>query len=278
MLDEDDDEAGDVMLDPPDPLDLLIAHTENNVIQKPKPLDFVRAKFQDMKKENKRLKARVADLEQTLSIVQTAQEWSGGKGTSQEQLERQQKMREIKALLEQAKKAREELQNFSGASRQALYEKLRASKAALRKEKEEKQEMKDRLLHAFDHARAIKEQLRQVSQQRQAEQERWQETVRDMKERHRRELRRLQGEGAVTEADRHDQFSHFGEQALDGLMALQQHIRQVRGLTVDAVIMEEAADATGGLGDYGYGSGDPWSTGGGGDMGDGVSDGEDDAF
>lgn len=233
---DDDDIAEGMLLDPPDPLDLLIAHTEDGVNTKPRPLDFVRAKFQEVKKENKRLKERVADLEQTLSIVQTAQEWTVGRGMSQEQKD---KMREIKALLEQAKKAREDIQSFSGASRQAMYEKLRLCKAALKKEREEKREMKDRLLHAFDHARAIKEAHRKLSQQRIAEQEKWQDIVRDMKERHRRELRRLQGEGAVMEADRHDQLSYFGEQVIDGLTALQQHLHDVRQETVDSVILED---------------------------------------
>lgn len=232
----DDEEAeGGMLVDPPDPLDLLIAHTEDGVVRKSRPLDFVRAKFHEMKKENKRLRERVADLEQTLSIVQTAQEWTIGKGMTPEQRD---KMREIKALLEQAKKAREEIQNFSGASRQALYEKLRSCKAALKKEREEKRDMKDRLLHAFDHARAIKEQHRKLAQQRIEEQERWQDVIRDMKERHRRELRRLQGDGAVMEADRQDKLSHFGEQVLDGLSALQQHLRDVRQETVDSVILE----------------------------------------
>jgi len=232
---DDDDVAEGMLLDPPDPLDLLIAHTEDGINTKARPLDFVRAKFQEVKKENKRLKERVADLEQTLSIVQTAQEWTVGRGMSQEQKD---KMREIKALLEQAKKAREEIQNFSGASRQAMYEKLRLCKAALKKEREEKRDMKDRLLHAFDHARAIKEAHRKLSQQRISEQEKWQDIVRDMKERHRRELRRLQGDGAVMEADRHDQLSHFGEQVIDGLTALQQHLHDVRQETVDSVILE----------------------------------------
>jgi chromosome segregation ATPase len=245
-LDDDEVEAGGgVMLDPPDPLDLLIAHTENSVIQKPKPLDFVRAKFQEMKKDNKRLKERVADLEQTLSIVQTAQEWSSGKGTTQEQRERMEKMREIKALLEQAKRAREEIQNFSGASRQSLYEQLRSCKAALKKEKEEKLEMKDRLLHAFDHARAIKDQLRQVSQQRQAENERWQDTIRDLKERHRRELRRL-GEGAAME----------NEQVHEDLFTSQQNVWQVRGQTVGPALMEDDGEDGAEAGRPGQGVGD----------------------
>merc|ERR1719387_2207050 len=102
---------------------------------KGRTLDFVRVKFKTMKSENKRLRDRVADLEQTLSIVQTAQEWTMGKGMTQEQAE---KMREIKSLLEQAKQARVDMQNFSQNSKASMYEKLRACKVALRREREEK--------------------------------------------------------------------------------------------------------------------------------------------
>merc|ERR1712048_1216114 len=89
-----------------------------------------------------------------------------------------------------------------------------------------------------DHARAIKEEHQRLAQQRKEEQERWQDLIRDMKERHRRELRRLQGDAAVMESDRQDQLSHFGEQVIGELTALQQHLHDVRQETVDAVIME----------------------------------------
>mmetsp|Transcript_52318 Transcript_52318/g.167771 ORF Transcript_52318/g.167771 Transcript_52318/m.167771 type:complete len:310 (-) Transcript_52318:111-1040(-) len=224
-----------MLLDPPDPVDLLIAHTEDSTGRKPRPLDFVRAKFQEMKKENKRLKERVLDLEQTLSIVQTAQEWSVSKKMTPEQAE---KMREIKGLLEQAKKAREDIQKFSDTSRATLYDKLRACKNALRREREEKREMKERLMHAFDCARSIREQHRQLAQQRLEEQEQWQQQVSEMKERHRRELRRLQGDGAAMEADRQDKLSHFGEQVIGELSALQQHIHEVQQETVSNIILE----------------------------------------
>mmetsp|Transcript_15147 Transcript_15147/g.32680 ORF Transcript_15147/g.32680 Transcript_15147/m.32680 type:complete len:270 (-) Transcript_15147:34-843(-) len=248
----DEDVADGMLLDPPDPLDLLIAHTESGVLAKSRPLDFVRAKFSEMKQENRQLKQRVADLEQTLTIVQTAQEWAAGRGMTAEQQDR---MKEVRALLEQAKKAREEIQTFSGASRQSLFEKLRDTKAALKREKQEKQEMKDRLVLAFDHARNLKEQNRQLQQQQTVEQEKWQNLVRDMKDRHRLELQRLRGDGAVAEADRQDQYSFFGEQVCEGLLALQQHLRSLRQETVDAVIMEggEARPLSGGSPVGGFG-------------------------
>lgn len=226
-----------MLLDPPDPVDLLIARTQNEDpnARKTRPLDFVRAKFYELKKENKKLKERVLDLEQTLSIVQTAQEWTMGKGMTPEQVE---KMRDIKALLEQARKAREELTSFSGASRAALYEKLRIRKAQLRREREEKREMKERLVQAFDHARAIKEKHGKLLQMREDEHEKWQEVLKEAKERHRRELRRLQGEDAVLSSDRQDHLSHFGEHVIGELTALQQHLRDVRQETVDAIVLE----------------------------------------
>jgi len=246
-----DDLGESMLLDPPDPVDLLIASTDERTGNKSRPLDFVRMRFQEMKRDNKRLRERIADLEQTLSIVQTAQEWTVGKGMSPEQAE---KMREIKALLEQAKKAREDIQKFSDSSRQSLYEKLRTCKHALRRERDEKREMKERLVHAFDHARSIKEQHRQLVEQRDREQQRWQDTIRDLKERHRRELRRLQGEGAVMEADRQDKLSHFGEQVIGELTALQQHLHEVRQETVNGVVVEGDEDivwlgGSGGVGD-----------------------------
>jgi len=254
-----------LLLDPPDPVDLLIAHASHDASDGARPLDFVRGKFQDLKKENARLRERVSDLEQTLSIVQTAQEWAMGKGMTPEQAE---KMREIKALLEQAKRAREEIQHFSSNSKTTLYEKLRTCKIALKKEREEKRDMKDRLMQVFEHTREVKRQHQELTQQRTEEHERWHEVVRDMKDRHRRELRRLQGDGAAMEADRQDQLSHFGEQVIGELGNLQQHVRRVREETVDLVdpAGEEVPDdygasATGGdfggdFGDLGDDAGD----------------------
>lgn len=265
------------MLDPPDPgldpVDMLISHTEDGRAYKPRPLDFVRTKMKELKTENKRLKERVADLEQTLSIVQTAQEWTMGNKMTPEQAE---KMREIKALLEQAKKARDDIQKFSEASRQSLYEKLRACKNALRKEREEKREMKERLMYAFDHARALREQHRQLQQQRADEQGQWQDTVRDMVERHRRDLKRMQKDHSGSAGlDQQSQFSQFGEQVMGELTALEHNLDEARQETVNAVILEGDGDAPTGDVDLLVGGGDTV----GGDTlggGSGVGGGDDD--
>jgi hypothetical protein len=235
--DEDDLEFEDdgMLLDPPDPVDLLIAHTEEATHQ-PRAMDFVRIKVQGLKQENKKLKERVADLEQTLSIVQTAQEWTVGKGMTAEQ---QEKMKEIKSFLEQAKRAREELQNFSGVTKQSLYEKLRQCKNMLKREREEKREMRERLAHAFHHARTIQDDHRRMSQARDQERIGWQDRVRDVKERHHRELLRLQGDQAAQASDRQDQLSQFGEQVMSELSALHQHLKEVKAETVDTVLAED---------------------------------------
>jgi len=236
-----------------DPVDALLAMTEDPMKGQNRSLDFVRIKFKDMKSENKRLRDRVADLEQTLSIVQTAQEWTMGKGMTQEQAD---KMREIKGLLEQAKQARADMQNFSTNSKAALYEKLRSAKIALKKEREEKREMRERLLHAFDRARIIKEHHTQMTEQAEDERKGWQATVENLRSRHKRELMRLQGEGAVMQADRQEQLSYFGEQVVEDLAQLQMHLREVRAKTVDNILIEADPDpeemmAMAGAGDEG---------------------------
>jgi len=239
MASFDDDVDDSMLLDPPDPVDLLMAHTEEGAGSGPRPLDFVRKKMSDLKQENKQLRERVADLEQTLSIVQSVQEWTTGKGMTPEQVE---KMKEIKALLDQAKRAREELQNFSQGSKQVVYEKLRACKLALRREREEKREMKDRLLHAFDHARHLKEQHRLVAEARVGDHQRFTEQVRDIEERHRKKLRAMMGEGAVNEHNRQEKLSQFGEQVMGDLNVLQQHLKEVRQETVDSVVLPKGLE------------------------------------
>jgi len=226
------EEAHEAMLEEVDPVDLLLASKEPD---KSRPFDFVRAKFLDIKRENRRLRERVASLEQTLSIVQTSQEWVLGKGMTQEQAE---KMKEIRSLLEQAKRAREDVQNFSTVSKPALFEKLRACKAQLQKERDEKREMKERLVHAFDRARVIKEHHQQLIESQEGERKQWQELLRITKEKNRRAIARLHGDGALAGQDRQEIFSQFGEQVMQDITALQQHLKDVRRETVDDIMLE----------------------------------------
>merc|ERR1719313_3255058 len=231
-----------------DPVDVLLAMTDDPNRGKARTLDFVRVKFKAIKSENKRLRDRVADLEQTLSIVQTAQEWTMGKGMTPEQAE---KMREIKALLEQAKQARAEMQNFSTNSKAALYERLRSTKIQLKKEREEKREMKERLLHAFSRARDLKDHHSQMQGQVEEERQSWQATVQNLRDRHKKELMRLQGEGAVMQADRQEQLSYFGEQVVQDLGQLQMYLQEVRRKTVDNIMLEPDAEEVPPDDDYG---------------------------
>merc|ERR1719473_2481041 len=156
-----------------------------------RPMDFVRLRFKKLKEENKDLKNQVADLKHTLAIVQTAQQWSQGNLMSQDQA---QKVKEMTMLLQQAKAARDDAANFSKVGKAALYEKLRTYKNALRKEREEKREMKERLANAFEHARVIKEENKKLAEKQRREREGWQEMIRVMKDKQRKELAKLQGE------------------------------------------------------------------------------------
>ena len=96
----------------------------------------------------------------------------------------------------------------------------------------------DRLMHAFDHARAHRDAYRRLKQQRDDENERWQQAWKETKERHRLELRRLHGDPAAMQSDRQDQFSYYGERVLDDLLALQKHLRDVKERTVDTVVLD----------------------------------------
>lgn len=232
---EEDEDGDEMLLEPPDPTDLLLAHSKEGLPGGPRPLDFVREKLRGLKAENARLHERVQDLEQTLSIVHTAQEWSVGKGMSREQID---KMNEIKLLLEQAKKAKEDIATFSSSSRQNLYEKLRSCKLALRKEREEKKEMRTRLVGAFESVRKMKAVVEKVEQQRAIEQARWQEDIRGLKEKHLKEMRRLNSGGAMASSAHSDQLTQFNEQMIGELTAMQQHIHVVKEDTIDAVVLE----------------------------------------
>ena len=98
--------------------------------------------------------------------------------------------------------------------------------------------LQDRLMHAFDHARAHRDAYRRLKQQRDDENERWQQAWKETKERHKLELRRLHGDPAAMQSDRQDQFSYYGERVLDDLLALQQHLRGVKKSTVDTVVLD----------------------------------------
>merc|ERR1712183_1073153 len=80
---------------------------------------------------------------------------------------------------------------------------------------------------------------RRIVQGRDQERVGWQDRVREIKERHHRELLRLQGDQAALASDRQDQLSTFGEQVMSELSALHQHLKEVRQETVDTVLVED---------------------------------------
>merc|ERR1712032_257070 len=127
---------------------------------------------------------------------------------------------------------------MGGSSRTSLWEKLRTCKLALKKEKEDKREMKDRLLHAFEHVRQMREQHQRNVDRKHEEEDNFRRHIEEMKERHRRELRRLKGDDAVMKADRHEQYSQYGEHVIEELTSLQHYVRDVRKETVDEVVVE----------------------------------------
>merc|ERR1719473_796232 len=203
-----------------------------------RPMDFVRLRFKKLKEENKDLQNQVEDLKHTLAIVQTAQQWSQGNLMSQDQA---QKVKEMTMLLQQAKAARDDAANFSKVGKAAMYEKVRQYKTALKKERQEKAEMKERLTNAFEHARVIKEENKKLAEKQKREREGWQEFVREMKERHKKDMDRLKGEVETHDEkrdERQKQLSHFGERVMQELSSLQQHLQEVRQETVDNVIIE----------------------------------------
>merc|ERR1719487_2494227 len=145
-------------------------------------------------------------------------------------------------LLHQAKQARQEAMNFSKVGKGVLYEKLRTYKNMLRRERQEKREMKERLVNAFEHARIIKEQNKRLLEKQRREREGWQELIRTIKEKQRAELTKLReelGSQSASKVDRMRQLSQFGERVMRELGALQEHLHEVRQETVDSVLLED---------------------------------------
>eukprot|EP00397_Hematodinium_sp_SG-2012_P028258 GEMP01029743.1.p1 GENE.GEMP01029743.1~~GEMP01029743.1.p1 ORF type:complete len:258 (+),score=89.36 GEMP01029743.1:1018-1791(+) len=211
-----------------------------------KVLDFVRERMRTLKVENKQLREKVHDMDVSLAILQTAQNYGGASGT----LPNEHKMKEVALLLMEAKKAKQEASDFSKVGKAAMYEKLRISKNMLSRERMEKREMKERLKTAFEHIKYIKAQYAQRDMKRMQEREAWQTIVRKIKGEHMREMRRLQddfGQDSSVKQDRARQLGQFGERVMRELQQLQVHLDLVKKETVDTVQHEAPASApTGG--------------------------------
>merc|ERR1719183_1629401 len=96
-----------------------------------KIMDFIRKKVNALSVENKDLKQRIADVEATLAVVQTAQQWSEENFMSAEQAA---KVKEVTNLILEARQAREEALTFSKVGKGALVEQIRQHKTELKKE------------------------------------------------------------------------------------------------------------------------------------------------
>jgi hypothetical protein len=205
-------------------------------------MDFVRQKVNTLSKENKELHARVADLESTLAIVQTAQKWSEENTMTPEQAA---KVKEVTALLMEARTARQEALNFSKVGKGALYEQIRQLKTTLKKERGEKKEMKQRLANAFQHSKQIKdEHVRLVAKQEQ-ERQGWRKLIRKVQDRHRDEIGQLQqavGSQAEQAQQRMKQVNQFGERVMKELTQLQDHLHGVKEDTMAGVLSDEEED------------------------------------
>merc|ERR1712112_56888 len=196
------------------------------------------------KMENRAFKQRIGDMEQTLAILQTAQNYGAASGN----IPGEQKMKEVALLLLEAKKAKEEAMDFAKVGKPALYEKLRVYKNMLHRERLEKREMKERLKNAFDNLKHLKEQYTQRDAKRKQERETWQTIVRKLKAEHAREIQRLQeefGQSSSVKDDRARQLGQFGERVMHELQQLQVHLDLVKKETVDKVELDVPASAPG---------------------------------
>lgn len=223
-----------------DAIDSLLARTGGAPSSERRLLDFVRRKFQKLQQEKKELEERVKDQEHSLEIIQTAQAWSLGNQISHGQA---QKIKEVTSLLLQAKKARQDALNFSKIGKGALFEKLRVYKNMLQKERQEKKEMRERLVQAFEQAKFIKEKNKQLVDKRKKEREIWQQMIRQMRDKHYREFDKLKKELGEHDVQRHEkmrQLGNFGEKVMKELHNLQEHLNYVKAETIENV---EAAAA-----------------------------------
>merc|ERR550514_2241014 len=141
------------------------------------------------------------------------------------------KVKEVTALLMEAKAARAEALNFSKVGKGALYEQIRQHKLLLRKERQEKREMKQRLINAFEHSKKIKDQHQHLLDKVEKERLGWRRLIRKVQDRHREEIALLQVKvGSQSEAaqERMRQVNEFGERVMQELTSLQDHLQGVK--------------------------------------------------
>jgi hypothetical protein len=230
-----------------DPIDHLRASAKFGPTGDGKIMDFIRKKVNTLSAENKDLKQRIADVEATLSVVQTAQQWSEENFMSAEQAA---KVKEVTNLILEARQAREEALTFSKVGKGALAEQIRQYKTELKKERQSKREMKQRLLHAFNQARVLKEEHAAFLEKQQEERLGRDKLLHKVRERHRAEMEQL--ERAVAKQTektqkRMEQVTSFGERVMADLNELQEQMRIVREEQYEPLTEEDDDDDQGGF-------------------------------
>ena len=143
---------------------------KEGAVDKDRPLDFIRERMAELKHRNFELENRCADLEHTLSIVQTAQSWSRGNAMTSDQA---QKLFDVTRLLMQVTKAKKEALSFSQAGKGQLNEKIVHYKHVAKQERSEKKEMRERLQLAFRQSNEMRKKYASLKHKYETEQEGW---------------------------------------------------------------------------------------------------------
>lgn len=158
------------------------------------------------------------------------------------------KVKEVTALLMEARSARQEALSFSKVGKGALYEQIRQYKTQLKKERQEKKEMKQRLVNAFQHSKQIKDEHSRLVEKQEQERAGWRKLIRKVQDRHREEISTMQtavGEQAQQAQQRMKQVNQFGERVMKELTQLQDHLHGVKEDTLTGVLSEDEDDVGG---------------------------------
>lgn len=205
-------------------------------------LQFVRDKVNTLQSEKKHFQDRCADLEHTLSIVQTAQSWSQGNVMTQEQA---QKVKEMTMLLMQAKQAKEEAMSYSQVGPANLENKIRNYKNALRRERQEKKDMRERLVNAFAQAKKIKENSQRQAERHARERQAMGEHMRKMRANHERAMFDLRADivGQMSASQgRMEHWNEFAGGVMNELHSLQEQLEEVKEEGEDTILGDDSAN------------------------------------
>lgn len=152
------------------------------------------------------------------------------------------KVKEVTALIMEARTARQEAMNFSKVGKGGLVEELKFTKMELKKERREKKEMKQRLQSAFAHSKNLKESHAGNVERHKIEREGWRKLLRKMQDRHADEVLALKeavNTQTVTAQQRMVQVNEFGERVMKELTMLQEQLHGKEAETKDLLASGE---------------------------------------